>query len=77
VTDQGPGIEAADRERVFETFYRGDERGGSGLGLSISRAIVRAHGGRIWVEGAPTGGASVVFELPGHAATAVDAEADR
>jgi two-component system sensor histidine kinase KdpD len=77
VTDQGPGIAAADRERVFETFYRGDERGGSGLGLSISRAIVRAHGGRIWVEGAPTGGASVVFELPGHAATAVDAEADR
>ncbi|HSL15575.1 MAG TPA: ATP-binding protein [Actinomycetota bacterium] len=77
VTDQGPGIAEADRERVFETFYRGDERGGSGLGLSISRAIVGAHGGRIWVEGAPTGGASVVFELPAHDATAVDAEADR
>jgi two-component system sensor histidine kinase KdpD len=67
VTDRGPGIPVADRERVFEAFYRGDaapERSGSGLGLAIARAIVVAHGGRIWIEGAPGGGTAVVFELP-------------
>ncbi len=66
ITDQGPGIAPAERERVFEAFYRGDVDGrpGSGLGLAIARAIVLAHGGRIRVEGSPAGGASVVFELP-------------
>ncbi len=67
VADQGPGIPAEDRERVFEAFYRrdaGDGRGGSGLGLAIARAVVVAHGGRIWIEGAPGGGTAVVFELP-------------
>ena len=56
-----------ERERVFEAFYRGDaapERPGSGLGLAIARAVVVAHGGTIWVEGAPGGGTVVVFELP-------------
>jgi two-component system sensor histidine kinase KdpD len=67
VADRGPGIAAEERERVFEAFYRGDaapERPGSGLGLAIARAVVVAHGGKIWVEGAPGGGAVVVFELP-------------
>ena len=67
VADRGPGIGVDERERVFDAFYRGDsapERPGSGLGLAIARAIVVAHGGRIWVEGAPGGGAVVVFELP-------------
>jgi two-component system sensor histidine kinase KdpD len=65
VADQGPGIPPEDRERVFEAFYRRDDAGhGSGLGLAIARAIVQAHGGRIWVEGTPSGGAAVVFELP-------------
>jgi two-component system sensor histidine kinase KdpD len=67
VADQGPGIPTEDRERVFEAFYRrdaGDGRGGSGLGLAIARAIVLGHGGRIWIEGAPSGGTAVVFELP-------------
>jgi signal transduction histidine kinase len=53
VADDGEGIPAADGERVFEAFYRGDaSRGddGAGLGLAISRAIVEAHGGRIWLE---------------------------
>jgi two-component system, OmpR family, sensor histidine kinase KdpD len=67
VTDQGPGVAPQDRERVFEAFYRGarsPETPGSGLGLAIANAIVTAHGGRIWIEGAPGGGAAIVFEIP-------------
>jgi two-component system, OmpR family, sensor histidine kinase KdpD len=67
VVDQGPGIDPADREKVFEPFYRGredPERPGSGLGLAIARAIVTAHGGQIWIEGGAAGGAAVVLELP-------------
>jgi two-component system sensor histidine kinase KdpD len=67
VVDQGPGIPQEDRERAFEPFVRSadhDGRTGSGLGLAIARAIVLAHGGRIWIEGAPSGGTAVVFELP-------------
>lgn len=69
VSDQGPGVPPEDRELVFEPFYRGrsaDARG-SGLGLAIAKAIVLAHGGRIRMEGAPAGGASVVVELPADA----------
>jgi signal transduction histidine kinase len=65
VADDGEGIPVGDGERVFEAFYRGDAaRGedGAGLGLAISRAIVEAHGGRIWFEeGAP--GTRVHFTL--------------
>jgi len=65
VADSGEGIPAGDGERVFEAFYRGDAaRGedGAGLGLAISRAIVEAHGGKIWLEdGAP--GTRVHFTL--------------
>ncbi|MGN6254302.1 MAG: sensor histidine kinase [Solirubrobacterales bacterium] len=53
VDDEGEGISLADGEHVFEAFYRGDaSRGedGAGLGLAISKAIVEAHGGRIWLE---------------------------
>jgi two-component system, OmpR family, sensor histidine kinase KdpD len=71
VSDQGPGVPAEERERVFEAFYRGASssgRSGSGLGLAIARAIVLAHGGRIRIEGSPSGGAAVVVELPADAA---------
>lgn len=65
VADSGEGIPGGDDERVFEAFYRGDAaRGedGAGLGLAISRAIVEAHGGRIWLErGSP--GTRVHFTL--------------
>jgi len=65
VRDDGDGIPQADGERVFEAFYRGDEAredDGAGLGLAISRAIVEAHGGRIWL--APSGeGTSIRFTL--------------
>ncbi|HET7508786.1 MAG TPA: HAMP domain-containing sensor histidine kinase [Solirubrobacterales bacterium] len=58
VDDEGEGIVPADRDRVFEAFYRGDaSRGedGAGLGLAISKAIVEAHGGRIWLEPGASG----------------------
>jgi hypothetical protein len=64
VADQGPGVDALDRERIFEQFQRGRRRpadpssgaAGVGLGLAISREIVEAHGGRIWVEDRRGGG---------------------
>lgn len=65
VADDGEGIPEADGERVFEAFYRGDDarsEDGAGLGLAISRAIVEAHGGRIWLDqGTP--GTRVRFTL--------------
>ncbi len=68
VADTGPGIAAEERERVFEPFRRGNGDtgggdGGAGLGLAISRAIVEAHGGRIWLEPADAG-TRVRFSLP-------------
>lgn len=66
VQDHGSGIPLEQRERVFEPFVRAPahENQGSGLGLAISRAIVVAHGGRIWAEETPGGGTTVAFELP-------------
>ncbi len=67
VADTGPGVPAADRQRIFERFRQvgdGHERGGSGLGLAIAKAIVGHHGGRIWVEDGPVGGSRFVFVLP-------------
>ncbi len=66
VADTGSGIPAAERERVFEPFFRGDASrasGGSGLGLSICRAIIEVHGGRIWLDSAD-GGTRIRFTLP-------------
>ena len=67
VADRGPGVPAELREKVFEEFFRADTgagRGGSGLGLAIARAIVTAHGGRIWIEAGTLPGAVFVIELP-------------
>jgi two-component system, OmpR family, sensor kinase len=61
VTDDGPGVPPAERERVFDRF-RGDP-GGNGLGLSIARALARAHGGDLTCEDAPAG-ARFVLRLP-------------
>lgn len=60
VADRGMGIAAQDLERIFDKFYRSPEAhgpGGTGLGLSICKGIVEAHGGRIWAENRPGGGA--------------------
>jgi signal transduction histidine kinase len=71
VDDQGPGIPAADRERIWERFWRlerdrGSSIAGTGIGLSVVRELVALHGGRAWVEDAPGGGggARFVIELP-------------
>jgi signal transduction histidine kinase len=69
VSDDGPGIPAADRERVFERFVRLDTHrsrhdGGSGLGLAIVRQLVLDHGGSVTVDDGPHGGALFVVRLP-------------
>jgi len=69
VADDGPGVPAADRTRIFERFVRLDDAraradGGSGLGLAIVAEVVAAHDGRVWVEEAPGGGALFRVRLP-------------
>ena len=67
VADEGSGIPPEEREIVFDAFYRGRENpesSGTGLGLAIAKAIVVAHGGRIWVEETAAGGTALVVELP-------------
>jgi len=69
VTDSGKGIPPEALARVFDRFYRVDSSrqirtGGSGLGLTIVRAIVEAHGGTIRAENAPQGGARIIFSIP-------------
>jgi two-component system OmpR family sensor kinase len=68
VEDDGPGIPAGQRDRVFERFHRTDAArdrasGGTGLGLAIVRAIAEAHGGSVAAERSPEGGAKIVLEL--------------
>jgi two-component system sensor histidine kinase KdpD len=69
VEDDGPGISSADRQRIFEQFYRGPQAAssgqpGNGLGLAICLSIVSAHGGRIWADAPPDGGARFTVALP-------------
>ena len=77
VEDDGPGIQPAHRERVFDRFHRTDSartrvRGGAGLGLAIARAVAEAHGGGISAGESPEGGARVAIDLPGFVAQAVE-----
>ena len=73
VDDDGPGVSPEARARAFEPYFRGPGGGGSprgraewgaGLGLTIAREIIAAHGGRIWLENLPEGGAEAGFALP-------------
>jgi two-component system, OmpR family, sensor histidine kinase KdpD len=71
VADCGPGIPASDLERIFDKFYRVMDRarianvpGGTGVGLSVCRGLIEAHGGRIWSANRPGGGAIFSFTLP-------------
>ena len=66
VIDQGPGVPEDHHERLFDRFYRvpGQPKKGAGLGLSIAREIVLAHGGRIGMKNAPEGGSDFYFVLP-------------
>jgi signal transduction histidine kinase len=63
VRDSGPGIDAKQLERVFEAFYT-TKSGGIGMGLSICRSIIDAHGGRLWAEANGPRGAVFKFTLP-------------
>jgi PAS domain S-box-containing protein len=68
ISDQGVGIPQEELQKIFDKFYRGSQKrhtpGGTGLGLSICRAIIQAHGGRIWVESKPSAGSTFFFSLP-------------
>ncbi|MDF2570983.1 MAG: kdpD 3 [Sporomusa sp.] len=67
VADNGSGIPEVDLPHVFEKFYRARQPSrvsGTGLGLSICKSIIEAHGGQIWAENSPEGGATVSFSLP-------------
>jgi K+-sensing histidine kinase KdpD len=68
VSDQGPGIEAKDLPHIFDRFYRSTkavkQTKGAGLGLYLARAIIEAHGGRIWADPKPDSGARICFSLP-------------
>jgi two-component system, OmpR family, sensor histidine kinase CiaH len=69
VQDTGPGIPSSMRSRIFERFVRveaarGSDSGGAGLGLAISKEIVEAHGGRIWIESGDRRGSTFLIALP-------------
>lgn len=64
VQDSGSGIESADLEHVFDRFYKSSDSGGMGLGLSIAKYIIEAHGGKIWAESDTVQGTKISFTIP-------------
>jgi len=83
VEDEGPGVRAEERTRIFERFARGSVAagsrgagGGTGLGLALVAEHVKLHGGKVWAEGRPAGGARFVVELPLSDELSITAEHD-
>lgn len=64
VTDQGPGVDPARQDEIFELYSRDDKNGGTGIGLAFCRRVVDAHGGRLTLDSLPGEGASFVIALP-------------
>jgi signal transduction histidine kinase len=66
VADNGPGIDLAFQDRIFEVFRRlhGSEHPGNGLGLAFCRKVIESQGGLIWVESTPGAGSTFYFTLP-------------
>ena len=64
IQDSGAGIESADLSHIFERFYKSSDSGGMGLGLSIAKYLVEAHGGKIWAESEVGKGTKISFMLP-------------
>ena len=64
VTDHGPGVDPGRRDEIFGLFARRDDDASAGLGLTIAKTFVEAHGQHIWVEDAPGGGARFCFTVP-------------
>jgi signal transduction histidine kinase len=83
VRDTGSGIPPSDQERLFDRFWQVSrkDKGGAGLGLSIVKGLVEAHGGEVWLESAAGKGSTFWFSLPGEMGTASEelngAEQDR
>jgi signal transduction histidine kinase len=79
VEDQGPGVAAGDIDHIWAPFYRGaahtDVSGGTGIGLTIVRQLVKLHGGQAAVERGLSGGARFVVDLPGATRAALATEA--
>jgi two-component system, NtrC family, nitrogen regulation sensor histidine kinase NtrY len=71
IVDHGPGVPEPLRERLFDPYVTGKE-GGTGLGLALVRQTIEAHGGRVWHEPTPGGGATFVITLPRRRQVAVD-----
>jgi two-component system sensor histidine kinase KdpD len=69
VTDNGPGLDSGELDRLFERFYRGQTARrlatGTGMGLAITRGLLAAVGGRVWAENIPAGGARFTIVIPG------------
>jgi signal transduction histidine kinase len=63
VRDKGPGINETLIKRIFEAFYTTKPQG-LGMGLAICKSIIEAHGGRLWAENNPEGGATFSFTIP-------------
>jgi len=69
IQDSGTGIESADLSHIFDRFYKSSDSGGMGLGLSIAKYLVEAHGGKIWAESDVGKGTKISFVIPAPAGT--------